>query len=265
MIGVRYSHKGHKGISGRSNLANVNRCAKGKINYRLIELGFGTNKEDADIMINDMDKFAKRMTEAIYNTKIDTPQQQDSMAGYYVVKKGDTLWGIAREYNVTVKELKEWNNLKSDLIFPGQSLEAKGSDLPAPKPEPKPEKAPPATISNQIKAGDWVRVPANKLYYTGNSPSPVKSKARSGQVAEINHNWKNPLKLMKGQSPLGFARPSDITSGTQQAIRLDYTKLAIEVINGRHGNGHKNRIKSLGISKVEYEKVREQVNKILKS
>jgi murein DD-endopeptidase MepM/ murein hydrolase activator NlpD len=32
------------------------------------------------------------------------------------VKSGDTLWGIASTYDVTVEDLKQWNNLEGDLI-----------------------------------------------------------------------------------------------------------------------------------------------------
>lgn len=40
-----------------------------------------------------------------------------------VVKKGDTLWGISRNYqDVTVEDIKTWNNLSSDLIFPNDKL-----------------------------------------------------------------------------------------------------------------------------------------------
>lgn len=214
-IGVRYEHRGHRGISGRSNLANPNRAANGGINYRLIELGFGTSPRDSKIMLNEMDKVAKAMSEAIYNTKIKTTQQKDAMAGYYVVKSGDTLWGIGQQYKVTVAQLKSWNKLKNDLIFPGQSLEVRGADLPAPKPEPKPSTPPPvAKPSNQVKVGDWVRVPANKLYAKGSDTSPVKSKAHSGKVETINNNWKNQLRLKNSDgSYLGFARISDITGG----------------------------------------------------
>src|SRR5699024_676379 len=157
-LGDRYSHKGQVGISGRSNLANVNRTAKGGINYRLIELGFGTSPVDSKIMLNNMDNLAKTMSEAIYNTDIKPVKQQDSMAGYHVIKTGDTLWGIAQQYGVKVDQLKKWNNLKSDLIFSGQSLKVEGSDVPAPKPEPKPEETPVAKPSNKITKGAWVRV-----------------------------------------------------------------------------------------------------------
>lgn len=39
------------------------------------------------------------------------------------------------------------------------------------------------------------------------------------------------------------------------------SKMASEVIAGKHGNGHANRRKSLGISQAEYNKVRAEVNK----
>lgn len=40
----------------------------------------------------------------------------------HIVKTGDTLWGLAKQYNVTVAKLKEINGLNSDLITVGQQL-----------------------------------------------------------------------------------------------------------------------------------------------
>lgn len=40
-----------------------------------------------------------------------------------VVHKGDTLWGISKEYGVTVDSLKKWNNLSNDVIHPNDLLE----------------------------------------------------------------------------------------------------------------------------------------------
>lgn len=40
----------------------------------------------------------------------------------YVVAKGDNLTKIAKQYNTSVNELKQWNGLKSDAISVGQQL-----------------------------------------------------------------------------------------------------------------------------------------------
>lgn len=41
----------------------------------------------------------------------------------YVVKKGDTLWGISKRYNVTINQLVEINSIKNpNLIYPGETL-----------------------------------------------------------------------------------------------------------------------------------------------
>lgn len=54
----------------------------------------------------------------------------NKMAGstkeYYTVKKGDTLSGIAKKYNTTVKKLVSLNKIKNaNLIYPGQKLRVK--------------------------------------------------------------------------------------------------------------------------------------------
>ena len=40
----------------------------------------------------------------------------------YRVKSGDVLGGIASNYGVSVKQLKEWNGLKGTMIRVGQKL-----------------------------------------------------------------------------------------------------------------------------------------------
>ena len=40
----------------------------------------------------------------------------------YIVQKGDSLWNIAKKYNISVNELKEYNNLNTNLLSIGQQL-----------------------------------------------------------------------------------------------------------------------------------------------
>ncbi|SFK09297.1 LysM repeat-containing protein, partial [Marinilactibacillus piezotolerans] len=54
------------------------------------------------------------------NTKIT--EETSSQSGEYKVKSGDTLSGLAKKYDTSVSQLKEWNQLKSDMIYVGQVL-----------------------------------------------------------------------------------------------------------------------------------------------
>ncbi len=42
---------------------------------------------------------------------------------HHLVRRGETLSGIARMYGASIRELKVWNGLVGDLILPGQRLE----------------------------------------------------------------------------------------------------------------------------------------------
>ena len=39
----------------------------------------------------------------------------------HLVKKGDTLWGLARKYGTTVSKIKKANGLRSDVIRAGKT------------------------------------------------------------------------------------------------------------------------------------------------
>ena len=57
------------------------------------------------------------------NTSInETPPSNNNISQIYVVQSGDTMWQIARKFNVDVDEIVKWNNLKSNVLSVGQVL-----------------------------------------------------------------------------------------------------------------------------------------------
>ena len=190
MVGVRYSHKGHEGISGRNNLANVNRTRNAGLTYRLIELGFGTNPNDAKVLTEQVEEYAKELVKAITGTSNDRKPSKSSSA-------------TKRPANTSKTTNKSISQMADEII-----------------------------------AGKHGQGNANRRKSLGISQAEYE-KVR----AEVNRR-------------LG----ASTSSGSS---RKSISQMAQEIIDGKHGSGHENRRKSLGISKTEYEKVRSEVNRRL--
>lgn len=58
----------------------------------------------------------------IPNVSFDDDFSDDFEGLIYVVKSGDTLWNIAKKYNVSVNQIKDANNLTSNMLSIGQEL-----------------------------------------------------------------------------------------------------------------------------------------------
>ena len=87
----------------------------------IIEYGFIDNKDDSDKIKRDYKRYAESVVKEIakykgYNYKEPSLQEE------YIVQKGDTLWNISKKLGTSVNEIKELNNLTSNLLFIGQKL-----------------------------------------------------------------------------------------------------------------------------------------------
>ena len=71
---------------------------------------FKNNKEQRPVL-------ASRTKEKPSEKESDKPS-----ITYYDVRKGDSLWKIAQKFQLTTDQIREWNNLKSDMIQPGHRL-----------------------------------------------------------------------------------------------------------------------------------------------
>ena len=92
----------------------------------------------------------------IIPSKKSDDEESNADENVYVVKKGDSLWLIAKNYNTSVDEIKRLNNLSSNTLSIGQKL-----------------KIPNAITSNEItytvKKGDSLWLIANRYDTTVNA------------------------------------------------------------------------------------------------
>ena len=58
--------------------------------------------------------------------RIERHTEDSFETAVYTVAPGDTLWGIAKRYRMSVNELKTLNKLKRDMVLINQKLTIKG-------------------------------------------------------------------------------------------------------------------------------------------
>ena len=63
------------------------------------------------------------VSEAKASKKEDIAANERSEAKLYYVKKGDSLFSIAKKYpGVTISDIKKWNGIKNESLKPGMKL-----------------------------------------------------------------------------------------------------------------------------------------------
>ena len=96
-------------------MLNLFQCYKNKFNIILlfIFLFFNGCSLDPSLFENSLSKKNPQISDAFIQKKIDQ----------IIVKKGETLFSLAKKFNVSVKEITKLNNLNQDnFIFEGQIL-----------------------------------------------------------------------------------------------------------------------------------------------
>ena len=91
----------------------------------LVEYAFlDSTKDDRKQIKNDWDKWAEAVVKAVadYKGYNYVAPGENTVNNTYTVQKGDSLWSIAKRFNVGINEIKNANNLTSSLISVGQQL-----------------------------------------------------------------------------------------------------------------------------------------------
>lgn len=117
----------------------------------IVEYGFlDSTGDDVSQLKNDYIKYADAVAKAIAKY-VNVPYVSENT---YIVQSGDSLWSIAKKFNVPVEQLKSYNNLFSNLLSIGQVLE-----IPKKESEEQPEGEYKIYI---VKAGDSLYKIANQ-------------------------------------------------------------------------------------------------------
>ena len=88
----------------------------------IVEYGFADSTgDDVSQIKNNWEDLAEAVTKAIVEYAGGT-YIAPTGSNYYTVKSGDSLWSISKKFGITVDELKQANNLTSNLLSIGQNL-----------------------------------------------------------------------------------------------------------------------------------------------
>ena len=141
------------------------------------------------------------------------PDPTTHSASTYVVRSGDYLGRISSRTGASVSDIRKWNKLKGNTIYPGQKLTVwmpKGKEVEpekvavAPKKEEKKELATASTtdgsfLTYEVKPGDTLWSIAQK--FPGVSADNLKSYNKMDALIKAGEQLKIPTQMITDYSP----------------------------------------------------------------
>lgn len=162
----------------------------------IVRFGYADNSKDAGIIKNNIEEIATSVADAIIDYIGVVPEE-----GTYTVKSGDTLYSIAKKFNVTVNELKSLNKISNNTINLNQVLKIPNSSTP---------QVPTESNTYIVKSGDTLYAIAKK--YNTSVDAIKKLNNMSSNSLSINQVLKIPVssvktyKVVSGDTLYGIAK-----------------------------------------------------------
>lgn len=89
----------------------------------LKKAGYATDPKYPNKLISIIERYdLDKYDDAVLGKKVGSKKDDETKIATHEVVKGDTLYNIARRYNITVETLKEYNGLTENTISIGQEL-----------------------------------------------------------------------------------------------------------------------------------------------
>ncbi|WP_416723739.1 peptidoglycan endopeptidase LytF [Bacillus stercoris] len=174
-----------------------------KVNMSIAELKVLNNLKSDTIYVNQVLKTKSSGSDTSSKDTSSKPNQ-NSATTKYTVKSGDSLWKIANNYNLTVQQIRNVNNLKSDVLYVGQVLKltGKASSGTSSSSSSSSNASSGTTTTYTVKSGDSLWVIAQKFNVTAQ------------QIREKNNLKTDVLQIGQKLVITGKASSSSSSSGS---------------------------------------------------
>jgi len=93
--------------------ANVTVLSKATISTQIRKTKIAANSNNNGLIV---------LAEQKKSLSQESKKQTETQISWYRVQRGASLWAIAKKFNLSTRQLKTWNNLKSNHIKPGIKL-----------------------------------------------------------------------------------------------------------------------------------------------
>lgn len=169
------------------------------------------------------------------NTRPNTtpiPQSANQVGGtnqYHIVKKGETLYRISKQYNISVGQIKAWNKLNSNLIKTGSQLMV-GTVAPTTN---NSSTSIANTVTNTVSSTPNTVAnndPQKPRYF----PAPYNTTYRPNGVN--NSNPTNEVLTARGGQNTYIVKPGDTVASL--AMRFGYTESKFRTMNNLGSNDY---------------------------
>ncbi len=103
---------------------------------------------------NEAEIYAYKTRKGVEKAKLAEEIKKVSDQSVHVVRKGENLGAIAKKYRVSVKQIMAWNNMRKNLIHPGQKLVVYSSGAPVNVAGETPVKRSTTSTHHTVKSGE---------------------------------------------------------------------------------------------------------------